>query len=229
MGRCCTAVRVLLLPLFLILLMSCGKPPSPVAVKSTILKLEQYAAVAYSSAEHHNIWGEASPAGLSKIIKSAGEASDRGYQIIESTKTVTAAQNFLQNYQNSNADVLTLVGHNDNGTFKFGDKSSFLLKDLGNDDGPVVAILSCESSKFANGKSIGLPTEITFSVAYATGERFSSKIQQLPTLPNHVVLQQMLVDSLNEVMHEKNVRIAYQSLGSVGVGVVGIAVWQPTP
>lgn len=195
-------------------------------VSRTALHLEKYAAVATGADDFRNIWGQAPTANeLDKAIKAAGQASKLGFKVPAATQVRTAAKSFLEEYRTSTADVVTLVGHNDSGTFRFADGSPLSLSELSSAGGPPVAMISCNSMTYANGQAVGVPSAITFTVAYATQAKFAAKLASRESVPAASELQSMLLESLNEAATESGARMKYAVFG-VGTGGAGIATWQ---
>lgn len=220
-GRRYPAALILLL---LFSLAACGGTGGTAA--RTGLRLEKYAAVATGAEDFRNIWGKTPTATeLDKAIKAAGQAADLGFQIPAATQAQTAAESFLANYRTSTADVVTLVGHNDNGTFRFADSSPLALSELSSAGGPPVAMISCNSLTYANGQAVGVPSAITFTVAYATQAKFAAKLASRESVPTVAELQAMLIESLTEAANESRAPMKYAVFG-VGAGGAGIATWQ---
>ncbi len=92
-------------------------------------------------------------------------------------------------------------------------------------DGPPIAMISCNSMTYANGQAFGVPSAITFTVAYATEANFAAKLALHESVPAVPELQAMLVEALNEAVSEANTQLKYVAF-TVGAGGTGIAIWQ---
>ncbi len=86
-------------------------------------------------------------------------------------------------------------------------------------------MISCNSMTYANGQAVGIPSAITFTVAYSTQTKLAGKIAERTSVPTGSELQQLLIDSLNEASAESGVQMKYVVFG-VGTTGGGIAVWQ---
>lgn len=212
--------------LILILLFSIAGCGGGGTASRTVLHLENYAAVATRADEFRNIWGQSPTATeLNKAIVAAGQASELGFKVPAATQVRTAAESFFEQYRTSTADVVTLVGHNDEGTFRFADGSPLSLSELSSAGGPPVAMISCNSMTYANGQAVGVPSAITFTVAYATQAKFAAKLASRESVPTASELQSMLIESLDEAATESGARVKYVVF-AVGTGGGGIAIWQ---
>lgn len=196
------------------------------AVVRTVLHMDNYAAVATGADEFVNIWGRSpSATELDRTIAAAGQASSLGFKIPAATGSASAAQAFLEQYRTSTADVVTLVGHNDDGVFRFADGSPLPLNELADAGGPPVAMISCNSMSYADGQSVGIPSAITFTVAYAAQAKFAAKLAARQTVPTVGELQSLLTESAAEAANESGAVLKYTVFG-VGASGAGIAIWQ---
>lgn len=231
-------LRVVIAGLLLGLVASCGggasggaKVSAAVVPRPPPITVQKFAATVDDAAGFGNVWKRAprSAGELGKVTSASRKAESLGYRIPVASGTRTAANDFLRRYNESTADVVTLVGHNDNGLFRFADGSWVQLSTLGNPNRPMVAMVSCDSIEYANGQAIGLPSAVTYTIAYATENKFANRIAQLPWLPSKDVLQQMLIQSLDEAAREHQVAIKYRIAAGVGVSLTapfGIAIYQ---
>ncbi len=223
MGRRYLAVLIAIL---LLSIAACGGGGGGGPVARTALQLEKFAAVANGADEFRNIWGRSpSATELDKALAAAGRAPEMGFHVPVATQARSAAESFLEQYRTSSADVVTLVGHNDGGTFRFADGSPLSFSELSFAGGPPVALISCNSMTYANGQAVGVPSAITFTVAYATEAKFAARLTSRTSVPTVPELQSMLVESLEEAAAESGVQMKYVVFG-VGTVGGGIAVWQ---
>ena len=191
----------------------------------TAIAIEKFAAVAVDERQVVNIWGkeQASAKTVAQATAAAREAPGLGYKTIEFTATRTAADVWLQQYRESSAGVVVLVGHNNNGQFRFADGSAVNLKTVGDQGGPPIALLSCDSDRFANGQSVGVIGDVSFPLAWDTERRFAEKLALKEVVPSNSDLQALLTASLDEAARAKKVKV-YAAGGSIGSGVVVVSI-----
>ncbi len=200
----------------------------PKAAKA--LTSQRFVSVAENASQYKQIFGELPNVSQEAAIeKNLSRAEQQGMTIVRPA-TSTAAVEFQRSYQQSSADVITLVGHNDKGSFKFSDGSSLPLSQVPSSPTlPVLAVISCESARTIQGHAVGLPTEITYAIAFRTEELFLQRMsavdensrRDLPTV------QRELEAALDEAVAERNVRIAkYALVGTGSAGVVGVSIYQ---
>lgn len=143
----------------------------------------------------------------------------------------TAADSFMSKFQTSTADVITLVGHNDHGTFKFPDGSSITLSDLGS-GGPSIALISCGSAFYANGRAVGLPSEVTLDAAADIESAFVAAVNQLDGAVDVTQLRVLLNSATREVLTSRTEKLRYTFVvaggGTVAVSIT-VIVWEQYP
>ena len=61
-----------------------------------------------------------------------------------------------------------------------------------------MAVISCNSMRYADGQAVGIPSAITFTVAYAVQAKFATKLAAFQTVPTVADLQSMLISSADE-------------------------------
>jgi hypothetical protein len=187
------------------------------------------ASVARNAEEARNIWQgkQFSQRLLSQTISAAEKAPSLGVQLINASgRETSAAQVFDRRIADSPAAVITLVGHNAGGFFRFPDGSYTDLRALGQARRPIVMI-SCNSLVYANGTSAGLPGPVALTVAFTVQTRFTEKLQALGYVPSQTEMQAMLVSSVEEIAKERREGILYTAGAIGGTGTLtGLVIWQ---
>ena len=222
--RANSAASVLIL-LLVLLTTGCGGGGGSTSgrVASNIQRL---VATADEVAEYNNIWGKIPTAGQQRRQSAIlDDATSQGLTALRSTPTRTASEQFLDLYQSTSADIVTLVGHNDGGIFRFPDASWVDLREVGGDGGPIIALISCDSAVYASGQAVGLPTPVTIELAVDVEQRFVTKVGALQALPSVAEAERLLVEALSEAADARAERFVYMTLTGVGSGVVaGISI-----
>ena len=143
---------------------------------------------------------------------------------VTSPGSIQMADDFLHTYESSEYGALTLIGHNDSGVFYFTDGSSVNLTQIPANEATTLAIISCNSSEYSDNYA-GLPTLVTYSIAYRTAQLYKEKISsfsdQVLTLE---LSQSLLTEAHNRARIENGLRIAAPPALIVGVGAVLVNV-----
>jgi hypothetical protein len=193
-------------------------------VNSTI---KRFASVPKDVSEYRSVFGKP-PSGAQRadIESTYQEAGTRGLQVLARTDESSIAEKFIVEYQSGGAQFATLVGHNEGGVFRFADGSGVNLDALGGEGYPLLAVISCESGQYVNGTAVGIPSRLTFQIAYATEQRYTQRVRQLRSL-SPAEARDILEASLREAVAASNVRVTirFTAIGG-GVGVVGFSIYQ---
>lgn len=218
----------LVLALFLV---ACGGSASTVekgvAKVAKAVVAERYASVADDAAGYQKIFHAPPNARQeAQIEENLSKANQQGLTVLRPSSS-SMADAFLTAYQTSSADVITVVGHNSKGTFMFNDGTSLQLPRLGQPGRPILALISCDSERYVQGQSVGLPTEVTIPIAYRTEQLFLDRFRTLDDADRRdiSVVQAELVAALDEAVRERNVKIATYTLSATGAGVVGVSIY----
>ena len=209
-----------------ILISGCGlvAKQAPSTTEKLAVRVASFASVARTAEEAKNIWQKDFNTRLLSETTSAAEiAPSLGVHLVTSTGSETGEQAFTRLLSESSADVVTLVGHNQGGYFRFPDGTYIDLQTLGQSE-KLIAMISCNSIQYANGSSAGLPGYVGLDVAFTVQSRLTAKVQSLSYSPDVAEVQGMLVATLNEVASERSVRIRYSLAG--GGTIAGITIWQ---
>ena len=136
-----------------------------------------------------------------------------------------AAQSFQAALRSSTSDVVTVVGHNDDGQLRFVDGSLLPLSELG-DVGPMVAMISCDAARYANGNAAGvLPSTVTLDAAVAIEQELISLLNALDTSPDLATLQQLMDQSTRTVLEGRPELWSYR-VTVAGAGAATVGIWQ---
>jgi hypothetical protein len=96
--------------------------------------------------------------------------------------------------------LITLVGHNTDGSFVFPDGSSINLGSMHQELGAagqdptrhnIAAIISCSSDRYVVGNVVGIPDAVTYRVAALTEQRFYEGIHALAIANSITSVQQL--------------------------------------
>jgi len=199
------------------------------AGKAAVRAIKRYVSVARNGDEFARIFERSPTAGQEATIsKTFAKAETTGRTALRaSVANESVAQEFLREYRSTPRDgLITLVGHNAGGTFRFADGSTIDLGKLGSSDGSLVAVVSCESARFVDGRAVGIPTDVTYDVAYRTEQKFSEQVAGSPSLSRSEA-QQYLESALADAVRELRVEGFYKTavIGG-GTGVVGVSIYQ---
>lgn len=177
-------------------------------VARAALNVEPYVARANNAKEFQLIWGaKRSVRQEDAISRLMNDARGLGMTTLRPTQTSAASDVFLSRHQKSSSDLITLVGHNSEGTFKFPDGSPVDLRALGGPGKPLIALISCDPDQFANGAAVGVPTPITIEVALLAEQKFVARVNSLNAAPDVAKTQQLPMESLVEVANERKVNL----------------------
>jgi lysophospholipase L1-like esterase len=140
-----------------------------------------YASVPSTPEEFRAMWRTDAGAGqVSRAIGSASRADDVGLIAVRPRGGTAAADVFLRDYVATTPDqVVILVGHNDQGIFAFPDGSSVDLAAMRTDARGVLAVVSCSSVRYADGRYAGVPVDLAYDYAYKIQTRFRERIRAL--------------------------------------------------
>lgn len=197
------------------------------------MAFRRFASVPEDSTAFGRIFGhEPTAAQASDISRILSEGRSSGLTIVRSdTGAGTLAQQFLDRYHGapSGSQVFTLVGHNAGGQFRFADGSPMDLTQLGDQSDKLIAVISCESGAFVNGNAIGIPTRLTYTVAYRAETNFVARVRllaKLGVLPSHDEAQRALESALNDAASGVGVQVRWTAVAVGSGGVAAIAIWQ---
>lgn len=211
-------------------LAACGGGGGTATSAGKALTSQRFVSVAENAGEYKQIFGKlpttSQESAISKIL---AQAKQQGLTIVRPAGSKAAAE-FESAYLQSSADVITLVGHNKQGLFKFSDGSYFPLDQIRpSDDVPVLAVISCESAPIVEGYAVGLPTEVTYAIAFRTEEVFLQRLNALDESSRRDLptLQVELEAALDVAVIERNVKVFKYALVGTGSGtVVGVSIYQ---
>lgn len=135
------------------------------------------------------------------------------------------------------ASVITVIGHNHRGSFKFPDGTAMKLKDMSRlcvAANKVCVFLSCHASKYVQRPSVGFRRSLDYGEAMEIATRLSGNITflELPALKR--LLDQSAQDSSKHIENtlyafmsareDKGIRLEYLQIGSGGSILVLIAL-----
>lgn len=162
-------------------------------------------------------------AGLSGLFR---KAEDVGLDVLIASGGVRQADLVVEALADPATSYLTLVGHNAAGSFRFADGSALELASLAPAPGKVVAVISCESSDFVTGTTLGVPDPLTYQVAFRTEQLFTAGLT-VAMLTDTAAAQQLLTQSFQRAAAEVTAKrfAIYTVVGLPPVaGVVGLAI-----
>lgn len=214
-----------------LLVLVAGCSSTSTTVSRTAPNFQRFVAAADDFAEYEIIWGRTPTQGQqSRQSAVLDDAISQGLTALRSTSTETAAQRFTSLYRSSSADVVTLVGHNEGGIFRFPDGSTADLRSVGSEGGPILAMISCDSAEYSTGQKIGLPTAVTIELAVDVEQRFVAKISALDALPTTQEVGAILEEALREATSTRPEAYKFYLIGGVtGTAVVGVGIYQVVP
>jgi len=224
----------MLLVLLLIAISACGGGTAPLgpAAQQAFPLVKRFASVAESSDEFANIFKQ-QPNGrqVGEISDLVRQTRSRGYQTLPLQAGRRAAEAFLSEYQSSPPGYITLVGHNSYGTFRFPDGSELDLSSLTRTD-LITAVVSCESGRYVTSAAIGLPDELTYSVAFLTEQKYTqmlaTSLEARVVSPTNAqsLLDAAYGEAISETGQAADRIMAYRLTGLGSTTVVGISVYQ---
>lgn len=193
--------------------------------------VEGFVAGAHSEEEYRAIWGTPPTVGqLRRVDVLTSKASSNGIRLLGVSGAASAASTFQDSYASSTADVVSIVGHNDLGAFKFSGGSDVLLSNLGGSSQPILAVFSCDSDRYVNGSAVGVTSPISIQVALLAQERFLQLVRALPSPPNAKAAQDLVNSAVDSAARQLQVRVVYRTgLGLAGAGVVGGSIYVVRP
>lgn len=116
-----------------------------------------------------------SAAELDDAARASQTAARGGYVILKPSTTL--ADSFMETVRSSNNEIITLIGHNDGGAFRFSDGSAISLDGIGTlSRTSRVAVISCYSTNRVRGGGIGIGNIAVFAVAQDTATRFAQLV-----------------------------------------------------
>lgn len=213
--------------LALVVLASCGgtRQATSGGGQRVAASVQRFISSPANESDYLAIWGELPSAGLQQRDRSAlaGLASD--ITKVAPSGASDAASVFRASVENSTADVVTVIGHNDGGQLKFPDGTAVSLSELGG-VGPLVAMISCDAARFNNGNAVGiLPSSVTLQSAVQIEQALHARLKELPSPPDLTTLQRLLDESTYSVLDARPELWNY-SVASVGGGAVAVGIWQ---
>lgn len=215
--------------LLLVLAGACGGTGGQVARTGTKVVVSRFVSAADDAAEYELIWGRQPSQGLLSRDRALLQSLDDSVVRVAPRADATAAETFVDYYQRSADDVITLTGHNEAGIFRFPDGSWVDIGALGS-GGPPIAIISCESAKYASGQAVGLPSVLTLTVAADIERTFVQRVSDLNAAPSVAQLKRLLEDSADEMTDgQEGTWIAVAVVGGTSATVVTLLVWQIEP
>jgi hypothetical protein len=164
---------------------------------------------------------------LEDALGGTREAEQRGMQVLlpAAQLTATLADDFLTKLRGYTSGVVTLIGHNDEGRFYFADRSWVGVDALAAASGGArVAIISCESARYASGLSLGVPSKLSYEVAHRTEAKFLARLENLTEDSSNADLQAALTGAFNDAVFEMKAGRAIKGAAVAGVTGAGITI-----
>ena len=216
--------------LLIVTLIASGCESSPQAA----IAFRRFASVGRNADDFSRIFKErrATPSRVQEFVNARSTAESKGFTLLTRvSNSQTVAQAFLDEYnQSTTGQIFTLVGHNEGGKFRFYDGSEINLNSVGqNEAGGILAVISCESGRYVEGRAVGVPTDVTYNIAFSTEEKLRRRLDNAAAAgividPSRA--KEELLAALDETARERQVRVLYYSIGSGGV--VGVAIYLPS-
>lgn len=197
---------------------ACAARPPPSTGDDVVkaLAVGRFATAAEDSTQFHGIWKEwPSQRQLNQNQQFLQELSPAVTRVVPEVNT-TAAQSWLNYYQGTTDDVVTLIGHNDGIAFRFSDGSRLALRDLEQLDGPPLVFLSCDSYTVA-GQVVGVPGELTLAMAAAMEQRIVATVATLDAPPTSEQLRDLIVPIYSNEVLRARARLGVKIGGGVTV------------
>ena len=150
------------------------------------------------------------------------QATSNGFEIFAGTsRPTTIAAQVLETINQTASGLVVLVGHNENGSIYFRDGSGVAITSIQNPPGGFTAILSC-SSLVGMQDALGIPTELSYTIAFDTGRRFQSALRARGNLDGltRQAAQDLLTSSFNSAKQARGTKLVV--LGASGAGAVTV-------
>lgn len=188
--------------------------------------VKRYASVAQTADDYARIFDRPpSAAQNGQIPDVLGKARAGGFAVALPSGGATAAQVLRAEFGAQRSGFVVVVGHNEGGSLRFADGSRLALADL-DGGGAVLVAISCDSSRYVSGASIGLPTRLTYDVAFLTERKFSQGVTETTSLAAaRTLLDTAFLEAVRELKAAKVRRVALTGSG-VSVPAIGISIYQ---
>jgi hypothetical protein len=208
---------------------ACGGNKAP-AARRVALEFERLAALPSTADEFAGIFKRQPTASqLAATRAAATRAQQAGVQLLPAlAASGTVADFVVERLRNPfGPKVLTLIGHNEGGLFRFADGSSIALNQLPTlAPGKLPVAISCESARYSSGLQLGFASPITVQVAQLTESLFVGRLNALAQEGQAITpaaAQAQLEAALAEAVHQLRV----ETIVKVATpGVVGVAIWE---
>lgn len=189
-----------------------------------LVTLERFIVAADDVQEYRGIWGTQPSQRQLRENQGVLRTADELLRVPTPTSS-TAAQSWVEAYQASAADVVTLVGHNEEGAFRFADGSSVDLQSLGQTSGPALVVISCDAARNSQNQVVGtVPEFVTLTAAVEIERRVAAAVADGGSSTTSQ-LEVVVDDATTEVLAENS---AYRMAGGVVVvagSVIGVSVY----
>jgi hypothetical protein len=180
------------------------------------------------------IWGQLpkSQNVLDEALNATRVAQSRGYRVIFPSVGLAmrdALRNEYAQATTEGAAAFALVGHNENGFFRFADGTGWDLSDIAawqSGGGPIPVLLSCQSKVFAlkYGQVVTVSDDITYGVGLDTAEYISNALPRRGNVPFGQIEDAANRGLAMAVANEKRVdaRRMTRKVALVGGGALGL-------
>lgn len=195
------------------------------AVVRNVPEIDRFIVAASSPAEYRGIWGQAPTQRQLRQSLSALSAVEGAVVRVRPPVGMTAAESWLRAYRSSSASVVTLVGHNEAGVFRFADGSGVSLGELGGGTGPLVVVFSCDAAKSVTGRTVGTVPEVVTLLAATEMERRVVSLLDSGVLAEPQQLVGMVDAVTADVLAENSVFRLAGGVSLVSGGVIGVSVY----
>lgn len=157
------------------------------------------------------------------------DALGRGLVVLQQSSAGSMADEVVARLQQpaTGPRVFTLVGHNAGGQLRFPDGSGLDIGMLSVRTDDVGAVLACNSAEYVDGSVVGLPTTLSYEVAFATEQRFIASAESYTSNGDALTpaaASDLLISAFDEVVrNERYARMARRTTaGAAGVAGIGI-------
>lgn len=215
-------LRRLLVVVLLLATAGCGGAKTAASQGGQLVK--RYASVAETADDYARIFGKPPNAAQNGQIPDVlGQAKAGGFSVTLPSGGATAAQVLLSDFRAQRSGFVVVVGHNESGSLRFADGSELALTRL-DGGGAVLVAISCDSAKHVSDASVGLPTRLTYDVAFLTERKFSEGLTATTSLlAARQLLDAAFLDAVRELKATRVKRVALVGSG-LSVPAIGISI-----
>ena len=205
--------RLLVSALFLLCVCSaCGQRVNPNAARGVANALKRIIVSPQTEEQFVNVFKHApTQQQLNVLGKVAGkiETQQTYYMLLNTIGTKTVREQLIDQLATSSENLVSIVGHNEEGVLYFPDKSSATFSELieaGRDK--IIVFISCKAAEYINANAAGPLQEISLDAGVDIEREFHRLAQQATSALTLGDTQRILADAQDNVATKRGVKLA---------------------